>query len=311
MFPEMHDPRPDWSDRESFSIEEELERTLRDIEFHRGEYPLFRDESGHEHRLERSEEPGSSSWLRIATCGAAIGMAVMLSLTPHAQKAPVAPSEETKKPKEELPKSDEKKPTRPDVAPKPKTIKEACTQNLDKYAVILAGAATGSGSVIDSAGVLVTNHHVVAEAGRGGELTVKFLNGTTLPGKVVALDRKNDLALIKINPQAPLTPIEIAGLKEGLRQKVCAIGTPFGKPGQISVGETKEKPDSANVVTTAQLAPGYSGGPLLDEAGKLVGVNKEIEADSPDDNWGNGVATRSELVTKLLKQYQSREENGI
>lgn len=303
------------------TLQEELEEALRDLELNELELPPHERYTEHETYERHTYSQSSPGWLRVATGTAAACLALALGLTHHSEHAPQAPPLpepvekpnsdrqpspsqplETRPPPESIPESE----TQPQTK-KATSMKELCLQNRDKYAIILAGGATGSSSVVDTAGIMLTNYHVVEGVMPRGKVTVKFLNGSSFTGTVVATDKRRDLALIKFTPESPLTAFEIASLKEGLQQKVCAIGTPFGKPGQVAVGKTVDRPDEKRVLTTAQLAPGYSGGPMLNEEGKLVGVSVEIVPGSGKTGWGDGVAIRSEFAKELLEKYKRKE----
>lgn len=144
---------------------------------------------------------------------------------------------------------------------------------------------SGSGSIIDTKGHILTNYHVIEGAGR---LDVTLADNTSYPATVVGADPDNDLAVIRI--QAPPERLRVVplGTSRNLRvgQKVLAIGNPFGlnqtltsgiisalgRPLRSENGRTIE-----NVIQTdASINPGNSGGPLLNSAGEMIGINTAI-----------------------------------
>jgi S1-C subfamily serine protease len=144
---------------------------------------------------------------------------------------------------------------------------------------------TGSGSIIDARGHVLTNYHVVKDA---QELSVTLADGVDRKGKVVGVDRENDLAVIQFDPKGErLTTIPF-GNSSGLRvgQKVLAIGNPFGLDRTLTTGIISGlgrpvKTDSGIVIremiqTDASINPGNSGGPLLNSKGEMIGVNTMI-----------------------------------
>ncbi|WP_233531117.1 S1C family serine protease [Antrihabitans sp. YC2-6] len=149
----------------------------------------------------------------------------------------------------------------------------------------------GSGVVLSSDGMILTNNHVASGAGRDGRITVVFSDGSTAPATVVGADAVSDLAVIKVDGKTGLTPIELgdsSGLQVG--QQVVAIGSPLGLAGTVTSGivSSLNRPvstsgDSNNqntvidaVQTDAAINPGNSGGALVDMNGKLVGINTAI-----------------------------------
>ncbi len=144
---------------------------------------------------------------------------------------------------------------------------------------------TGSGSIIDIKGHILTNYHVVKDA---QEISVTLADGVDRKGKVVGVDPENDLAVIQFDPRGEhLTSIPF-GSSSGLRvgQKVLAIGNPFGLDRTLTTGIISGlgrpvKTDSGMVIremiqTDASINPGNSGGPLLSSKGEMIGVNTMI-----------------------------------
>lgn len=183
---------------------------------------------------------------------------------------------------------------------------------------------SGSGSIIDKNGHILTNFHVVENAKR---LEVTLFDGTKWDATLVGSDISNDLAVIKIKaPQEKLRPIpfgDSSALKVG--QKVLAIGNPFGLDRTLTVGiisslgRTMRAPDGrlirGVIQTDAAINPGNSGGPLLDSSGRMIGINNAIF--SPvGANIGIGFAipvnTAKKVVPQIIqKGYVSRPWVGI
>jgi serine protease Do len=141
---------------------------------------------------------------------------------------------------------------------------------------------TGSGFIIDEAGHIITNTHVVADATR---LTVRLLDGREYTGRVVGTDVSTDIAVIRIEPRAgesfPAAPL---GESDGMRvgDWVLALGSPLGLDFTVTAGivSAKGRQISGNlesfIQTDAVINPGNSGGPLIDLFGRVVGVNSAI-----------------------------------
>jgi putative serine protease PepD len=176
-------------------------------------------------------------------------------------------------------------------------------------------AASGSGFVIDTAGHIVTNDHVVEDADK---FTVRFgEKGKPITAKLVGKDPSSDIAVLSIDPNADkgIKPLELASSKN-LRpgQATIAIGSPFGLSGTVTtgiisaLGREIEAPNGFSipgaVQTDAAINPGNSGGPLLDAVGRVIGVNSQI-ASSSGSNTGVGFAIPVDsirtVVPKLLK----------
>jgi 2-alkenal reductase len=152
--------------------------------------------------------------------------------------------------------------------------------------------AQGSGFLIDSAGHIVTNNHVVEDA---RSIYVTFMNGKQVPATLVGRDEDTDLAVIKVDAAevtgvAPITFADSKKVKVG--QDTVAIGNPFGLQntmtrGIVSAVEGRSLPSrrtssgnrfqiSRIIQTDAAINPGNSGGPLLDSRGQLIGINTAI-----------------------------------
>ena len=167
--------------------------------------------------------------------------------------------------------------------------------------------ALGSGFVIHPSGYVVTNAHVVE---RSSTVQVRLASGRRLAGTVVGRDRRVDLALVKVEPAAPL-PVLPLGDSERLSvgELVLALGHPFGLEQTVSLGIVSRKgaplqaaaPGFDFIQTDAAVNPGNSGGPLVDMGGQVVGVNTMAAR-----NGSIGFAIPVNLVKALLPQLLAK-----
>ncbi len=175
-------------------------------------------------------------------------------------------------------------------------------------------SGTGSGFVWDEQGHIITNLHVIAGA---AEATVKLADGRDYPASLVGVSTAHDIAVLKISPTGkPLLPVA-AGTSDDLRvgQKVFAIGNPFGldwtlTTGIVSALDRSLDNDRGGVIrhliqTDAAINPGNSGGPLLDSAGRLIGVNTAIYSPS-GASAGVGFAVPVDTVNRVVPQIITR-----
>ena len=153
------------------------------------------------------------------------------------------------------------------------------------------GAGTGTGVILSSDGLILTNNHVAGAAGQGGSIVVTFNDGSTARASVVGLDPVTDLAVVKAKGVSGLQPAALGDsndLKVG--QEVVAIGSPLGLQGTVTSGIVSaldrpvrtggEQSDQTTVIdaiqTDAAINPGNSGGPLVDMSGRVIGINSAI-----------------------------------
>jgi S1-C subfamily serine protease len=155
----------------------------------------------------------------------------------------------------------------------------------------------GSGFILDKAGHVLTNYHVVEGANRGIE--VMLSNKRRYKAKVVGTDRTHDLALLQIDAPnlEPVTLADSGGLSVG--QKVYAIGNPFGLSGTMtrgiissirSIKNADDAPIEDAIQTDAAINPGNSGGPLLNSRGEVIGINTMIASNGAEQSSGIGFA---------------------
>jgi 2-alkenal reductase len=182
------------------------------------------------------------------------------------------------------------------------------------------GSSLGSGFVVDKAGHIVTNYHVVEDA---TTLEVNFQSGIKVYGDVVGVDLDSDLAVIKVDV-APedLVPLTIGDSSQvSVGQTVVAIGNPYGLSGTMTVGiisargrtlESIRQTTEGNfftagdlIQTDATINPGNSGGPLLSLNGEVIGINRAIQTSGTtftgsNVNTGIGFAVSSDILSLVL-----------
>jgi serine protease Do len=166
----------------------------------------------------------------------------------------------------------------------------------------------GSGFIIDKDGFILTNNHVVEKS---DEIKVKLADETEFEAKIIGRDPKTDLALIKIQPDNPLTPISLGDSdKLQVGDWVIAIGNPFGLGNTVTAGIVSAKYRQIGegsydnfIQTDAPINPGNSGGPLLNIAGEVVGINSAIFTQS-GGNVGIGFAVPINMAKDLLPQLK-------
>jgi serine protease Do len=167
---------------------------------------------------------------------------------------------------------------------------------------------TGSGFIIRKDGLILTNNHVVANA---QEITVTLSDKQQYKGKVLGLDPKTDLAVIKIEPKGSLPAVTL-GNSDMLRvgDWVMAIGNPFGLSNTVTTGIVSAKgrtigagPYDDFIQTDASINPGNSGGPLFNTAGEVVGINTAIFSQN-GANIGIGFAIPANLVKNLVPELE-------
>jgi len=195
------------------------------------------------------------------------------------------------------------------------------------------GGAGGSGSgvVLDTDGLILTNDHVVTLGGeidaRQAEVTVSFNDGTKARASVVGTDPLTDTALVKVDGVADLKPITIGKSSNlDVGEQVVAIGSPFGLDATVTSGIVSaldrpvEVARDANgnataypaIQTDAAINPGNSGGPLVNMDGQLVGINASIRSTSAGQGTesgsiGLGFAIPIDEVMPIIDQLRAGE----
>ncbi|MCR5606526.1 MAG: trypsin-like peptidase domain-containing protein [Treponema sp.] len=178
----------------------------------------------------------------------------------------------------------------------------------------LQDSGSGSGSIIDKRGYVVTNVHVIENAAK---ITISLSDGTSYEGSVVGKDEECDIAVLKFDVPANVTLKTIEfGNSENLKvgQKVIAIGNPFGLERTMTTGivsglgrpiQESNGPLIRNMIQTdAAINPGNSGGPLLDNQGRMIGINTIIYSNSGSSSgvgFAIPVSTARRVVSDLIQ----------
>lgn len=166
----------------------------------------------------------------------------------------------------------------------------------------------GSGFVIDSSGIVVTNNHVIGDA---NEITVIFSDGTRLKADIVGKDSKVDLAVLKVKSDKPLKAVKF-GNSDALRPGdwVMAIGNPFGLGGSVTAGIVSARgrnidsgPYDNYIQTDAAINKGNSGGPLFNMNGEVVGINTAILSPT-GGSVGIGFAVPASTAAPVIDQLR-------
>lgn len=178
------------------------------------------------------------------------------------------------------------------------------------------GSGTGTGVVLDKAGNIVTNFHVVDGA---RQITVEFKDGTVVPATVVREDESQDLAVVKVTvSEGVLSPATFADSgKVRVGDAVFAIGNPFGLSYTVTSGIVsaldRQSPAGVDaalkgmIQTDAAVNPGNSGGPLFSAAGEVIGINSSIENPSGASVFvGVGFAIASNTVRSFIPDLIAR-----
>lgn len=151
-----------------------------------------------------------------------------------------------------------------------------------------AGEGTGSGFVISDDGYIITNHHVAGPVGEGGSIEVAFSDGSTATGRLVGSNPGYDIAVVKVDRTGLDTLPMGSSADLNVGDAVIAVGSPLGLTGTVTAGivSALNRPVTAGgdgelafinaIQTDAAINPGNSGGPLLDGAGRVIGVNSAI-----------------------------------
>jgi serine protease Do len=163
----------------------------------------------------------------------------------------------------------------------------------------------GSGFIVDTAGIVVTNNHVIADA---DEINIIMNDGTKIKATLVGVDKKTDLAVLKFTPPAkPLVAVKFGDSdKLRLGEWVIAIGNPFSLGGTVTAGivsarnrDINSGPYDSYIQTDAAINRGNSGGPLFNLDGEVIGVNTLIISPS-GGSIGIGFAVPSKTVVGVV-----------
>jgi serine protease Do len=166
----------------------------------------------------------------------------------------------------------------------------------------------GSGFIIDTSGIVVTNNHVIADA---DEINVIMNDGTKIKAELVGVDKKTDLAVLKFKPPKPLIAVQFGDSdKLRLGEWVIAIGNPFSLGGTVTAGIVSARnrdiasgPYDNYIQTDAAINRGNSGGPLFNLDGEVIGVNTLIISPT-GGSIGIGFAVPSKTVASVVDQLR-------
>ncbi|HEY1736510.1 MAG TPA: Do family serine endopeptidase [Methylovirgula sp.] len=170
----------------------------------------------------------------------------------------------------------------------------------------------GSGFIIDPAGIIITNNHVIADA---NDVTVILDDGTKLKAKVIGKDEKVDVAVLSVKPEKPLKSVKFGDSdKVRVGDWVMAVGNPFGLGGTVTAGIISARhrnidsgPYDNYFQTDAAINKGNSGGPLFDMDGEVIGINTAILSPS-GGSIGIGFATPAATVMPIIEQLEKYGE---
>ncbi|HEY2784924.1 MAG TPA: trypsin-like peptidase domain-containing protein [Fimbriiglobus sp.] len=174
----------------------------------------------------------------------------------------------------------------------------------------------GTGIVLDPRGYAVTNHHVVDGV---QSLRVSLSDGSTVPAKILAVDKDADLALIKFDAPRPLPTVPLGTASDlFLAEEVLAIGNAYGYEHTVTLGFisaknrdvtlNKDVAYKALIQTQTPINPGNSGGPLFNKFGELVGVNVAIRANSQNIAFAIPVDT---MIGRAAELLSGRKQSGL
>jgi S1-C subfamily serine protease len=181
----------------------------------------------------------------------------------------------------------------------------------------------GSGFVVSDEGHVLTNSHVVTNAGEGSEVHgasrvyVVFADGDRIPGSIVGWDLFNDTGVVKVDPSDhAVVPVPLGdSSRVVVGEPVAAIGSPFGQESSLAVGVVSATGRSIDSLTSAYdvsgaiqvdapINHGNSGGPLLDARGRVIGINAQIRSDSGNAE-GVGFAIPINSARRSMEQLIS------
>jgi S1-C subfamily serine protease len=195
------------------------------------------------------------------------------------------------------------------------------TQNpFDPFGGAQRGESTGSGFVIDASGDILTNNHVI-DGATPDSITVQFADKKTVKAKVVGKDPSTDLALLKVDPEGlSLKALPLGSSKDvHVGDPTIAIGNPFGLDRTLTTGVVSalqrqiQAPNGFAIrdviQTDAAINPGNSGGPLIDSAGRVIGINSQIETGGggAQGNVGIGFAVPIDTAKSILENLKKGE----
>ncbi|MGN7678862.1 MAG: Do family serine endopeptidase [Anaplasma sp.] len=175
----------------------------------------------------------------------------------------------------------------------------------------------GSGFIVDKAGLIVTNYHVIANA---KEIHVRFSDNSTSKATVLGKDPKTDLAVLRVKAKKELQPVTIGNSDNVMvGEWVLAIGNPFGLGGSVSAGIISGRARDINIGTASEFLQtdaainrGHSGGPLFNAEGEVIGINTAIMSPQGGGNVGVAFAIPSNSAIRVINVLSKggRVEHG-
>ena len=195
----------------------------------------------------------------------------------------------------------------PEGSPFEDFFKEFQDRNRDKGDRPRRSSALGSGFVISEDGYIVTNNHVIEGA---DEITIEFFEGGELEAKLIGTDPNTDIALLKVEADAPLAFVSFGNSDTArVGDWVMAMGNPLGQGFSVSAGIVSQRGRALSgayddyIQTDAAINRGNSGGPLFNMDGEVIGVNTAIL--SPNGgSIGIGFSMASNVVTRVVDQLK-------
>ncbi len=182
-------------------------------------------------------------------------------------------------------------------------------------------AAQGSGFVVDGNGTILTNSHVITNAGEGApvaaadRLYVEFSDHDRIPAQVVGWDVYDDVGVVRVDPKAhALAPVPLGNsARVVVGEPVAAIGSPFGNETSLAVGVVSAVRRSISSLTSdyqlidaiqtdAPINHGNSGGPLFDASGAVIGINAQIRTEANGNADGVGFAVPIDSARRSMRQ---------
>ena len=173
----------------------------------------------------------------------------------------------------------------------------------------------GSGFVIDAAGYIVTNNHVIADA---DEITVILHDNTNLKARVIGRDTKTDIALLRVKTDKPLAAVRWGDSDTArVGDWVLAIGNPFGLGGSVTAGIISARQRDINsgpyddfLQTDAPINRGNSGGPMFNMDGQVIGINTAIYSPS-GGSIGIGFAIPAALAKEVVNELKDEADHTV
>jgi len=212
------------------------------------------------------------------------------------------------------------------------TVEQVATAVLPSVVKLDVGNSqeqgSGSGIILSSDGLILTNNHVAELGEDGGSITVSFSDGSHAPATIVGLDPLTDTALVQAQDVSGLTPATIGKSSEvEVGEQVVAIGSPFGLDATVTSGivSALDRPVDVGsdgqgnsttypaIQTDAAINPGNSGGPLVDDEGHVIGINSSIRSTGSTDSStqsgsiGLGFAIPIDEVLPVIQQMKDGE----